>query len=297
MKIFKAFGSGFRRSVKAWKGVLIVWLFSLLMVSLVALPLKGAMKGAFGKSMITERLLGGLDIEVLADPGANLRSLAYFFSSGLFFLIVIGILVYAFLAGGLFTSLRKSDKPVPSSEFFRASAGNFWSFLCISLIISIIMGLVGFVVVGLPLNLVSQLHSGSEKTPYVIAMVTLSMFFIFAVILNLVADYSRAWLVTREEKSCFKAIGFGFSRTFGKFLSSFPLMFITLIVLVLFNWLVLTILGPWRPVTGVGGFLLFIVSQILFFCKVLLKTWRYGSVTSLMEQNNPDENQINETSS
>lgn len=40
-----------------------------------------------------------------------------------------------------------------------------------------------------------------------------------------------------------------------------------------------------RPFTGGGILLLFILSQLLFFIKVMLKAWRYGSVTSLMEQN------------
>jgi len=38
-----------------------------------------------------------------------------------------------------------------------------------------------------------------------------------------------------------------------------------------------------KPVTEGGIILLFIISQILFCIKILLKTWRYGSVTRLME--------------
>lgn len=41
-----------------------------------------------------------------------------------------------------------------------------------------------------------------------------------------------------------------------------------------------------KPVTGGGVVLLFILSQLLFFIKILLKGWRYGSVTKLMEINN-----------
>jgi len=297
MKIIIAFGSGIKRSLKAWKGIFIIWFFSLVMGSLVALPMNGAMKGVFGKSMITEKLLDGMNIEVFGDLGGNLRSITHFFSSGLLLLIVLGIPVYAFLAGGLFSSLGKSDKPISSAEFFRESAGNFWSFLCISLLISLILCVVGLLVVGLPVGLASQSKTGFEKTPYIIAMVAVGIFFLVAVIFNVVADYARAWLVTREEKSCFKGIGFGFRMTFGNFLTSFSLMFITLIVFVLFNWFVLTIIGPWRPAAGGGVFLLFIVSQILFFCKVLLKTWRYGSVTSLMELENRGENLMNDKNS
>ncbi|MCU0472234.1 MAG: hypothetical protein MUC93_02550 [Bacteroidales bacterium] len=292
MKIFKAYESGFRRSLNAWKGVVIVWFFSLLSVSLVALPMKGAIKAAFGKSMVTDKLMGGLDVEVLVDLGASLRILTHFFSSGLFFLILAGFLANSFLAGGLFDTLKKSDNRISAAEFFRASAGNFWSFLGISSIISIIIIIIGFLVVGLPAGFISNLHADSEKTPYIIVLISILVFFTIVAILNLVADYARSWQVTKEKKSCFKALGFGFNRTFRTFFPSFLMMFIIMIVLVLFNLLVLKILGPWRPVTGAGVLLLFIVSQLLFFVKVLIKTWRYGSVTSLMEQSNPDDNLV-----
>ena len=73
MKIFKSLASGFCRTLKAWKGILLIWFGSLLMVSLVALPLKGFLKSALGGSMITERLKDGIDIEVLGDIGSGFR--------------------------------------------------------------------------------------------------------------------------------------------------------------------------------------------------------------------------------
>jgi hypothetical protein len=45
------------------------------------------------------------------------------------------------------------------------------------------------------------------------------------------------------------------------------------------------LINAWKPVTGGGVFLLFIVSQIIFFLKAGLKVWRYGSVTALKEIN------------
>jgi len=62
-------------------------------------------------------------------------------------------------------------------------------------------------------------------------------------------------------------------------------MLIIMVLIVLFGWMAAKIIGIWKPGTGGGVFLLFVVSQILFFIKVLLKAWRYGSVTSLMETN------------
>jgi len=47
---------------------------------------------------------------------------------------------------------------------------------------------------------------------------------------------------------------------------------------------IMTILPAWKPATGGGVFLLLIVSQVLLFTRLLFKTWRYASVTSMMEE-------------
>jgi hypothetical protein len=120
-----------------------------------------------------------------------------------------------------------------------------------------------FLVVGLPVGLTVQSDTGPGPITYIVGVITVLIFSLAEVILLLVADYARAWLV-----------------------SSFPMMLILMVIQVLFGCLVFLIIRSWIPGTGGGVFLLFIVSQMLFFIKTLLKAWRYGSVTSLMEMNN-----------
>ena len=112
-----------------------------------------------------------------------------------------------------------------------------------------------------------------------------SLYLVLLLIMLLVADYSRAWLIAAEKPSFFKAFGFGFSETFGRFRSSFPMILFIMMIMVLYGWLVSTIIGTWIPSNGGGVFLFFLISQILFFIRILFKAWRYGSVTSLMEMN------------
>jgi len=287
MKILHSIKSAALRTMNLWKGALIIWFLSLLLVSMLAMPIKGALNSGFGKSMITEKLADGLNFEVFADMGAAFRSIMSFFSVGLFMTILVGFILNAFFTGGVFERLKESSGKFSAGEFFRASAKNFWSFLVISLIISLIILVLAFLIIGIPLSIVGQSDSSPEGALFQTGLIVLSIFFLLLTVLLLVADYARAWQVTMDRNVCFKAIGFGFSQTFKTFLSSFPLMIILLVVQLSFGWLVLKILPGMRPATGGGVFLLFLLSQILFFLKIMLKIWRYGSVTALLPHYSP----------
>jgi hypothetical protein len=289
MKIFKALASGFCRTLKAWKGIILIWFGSLLMVSLVALPLKGLLKSGFGGSMITERLQDGLDIEVLGDLGSVFRGVLASLPAGLLLLLLIGIVLYAFLSGGIFDSLRSSASKFSGNQFFSACARNFWPFFVISLIISAIILMLFVIVLILPISIVTQSGSGSETAPVLIVKISAVIFLFLTIIFILVADYARAWQAANDRSEGFRAIGFGFTRTFGRLLSSFPMMLILVAVAILFTSLVIYLIGRWTPDSGGGVFLLFLVSQILFFIKSGLKVWRYGSVTELKEINDIKE--------
>ena len=285
MKIFIAFKTAAKRSLRSWKGILIIWFFSLLLVSLLAIPMKSALNSGFSSSMITEKLNDGINLEVFSDLGGALKSIISFFSSGFFLLLIAGFIINAFLSGGLFSCLKGSSGKFSAEEFFRASAVNFWSFLVILLIISSIIFLLAIVVIVLPMTLVSNSEIPQEGSLFRTFIIVAPVYSILLALLLLVADYARAWQVSKEQNACFKAVGYGFARSFKTFLSSFPLMILVLLVQVLYGWLVLSLLSEMRPVTGGGVLLLFLLSQVLFIVKIALKVWRYGSVTSLMEMN------------
>lgn len=285
MQILKAIKSGALRSVSTWKGVLIIWFSLLLLISLLVIPMKGALRSGLGNSMITEKLADGINIEVFAELGQVFSSLISFFASGFLLVLLAGFLLNVFFAGGLFGTLRGASGKFLSSEFFKASARNFWSFMVISLILSLIIMTLLFIIVGIPLGIVSQSQTASEGSMQTAVKITGLIFLLLLPILLLVADYSRAWQVSADHPACFKAIGYGFSRTFKTFLTSYPLMIIVLLIQILFGWFVLTVIPGLRPASGIGVFLLFLLTQLLFVIKILLRAWRYGSVTALMEQN------------
>jgi hypothetical protein len=106
-------------------------------------------------------------------------------------------------------------------------------------------------------------------------------------ILLLVSDYARVWQVRSSDSAGFKAIGIGFKQTFKYFISSYPVMFINMTIQLLFSWFMMKFVLGMGPQEGGGIFLLFVLTQFLFIIKILLRVWRYGSVTSMFEKH-PD---------
>ncbi len=287
MILFNSIGSGFIRSLRSWKGVIVIWFLTIFLISVFTTPLKAGLKKSFGKSMITEKLADGFDIEVFTDLGSSLGIMSKIMIAGLFTIFLSAIVMNAFLAGGLFGSLRKESGRFSIPDFFGQSVKNFWSFLGISLIMKLIMLFLTIFLIGIPVSILSINNSLPEESMALIVFIFILIYLFALPLLFLVSDYARAWQVTSERSSCFKAIGTGFNRTFREFRVAYPLMVIISVVQLLVLFPIVALVPGWRPVTGAGTLFLFLVSQLLFFTGLLLKTWRFAGVTVLFEHTDP----------
>lgn len=283
MIIFSSLKTGILRSMRSWKGVLIVWLILYILVMVFMYPFRSSLGSAFGASMITEKLAGRFDVQAFADLGSTLNSLSKFFTAGFAIIYLTGFIINAFLTGGLFNSCRNSSEKFSYQEFFRGCSVNFWSFLVISLIITLIMSLLSGIIILIPFGIISSSETITEKNAFTLVVSAIAFLLIIIPLFLLVADYARAGKAANSNLSCFSALGFGFSQTFGNLKLSYILMLFLILAQIALGIIIVSILPAWRPVTGGGVFLLLIVSQLMFCFRLLLKTWRYASVTSLME--------------
>jgi hypothetical protein len=276
--------SGAVRSIKSIKGVLAIWLSTLFLVSLVAIPMKSSVNSVLGRSMITEKLNQGINIDVLTDFGKNLSTIVSALRSGIFLLILSGFLLNVFFNGGLFLTLRNGEEKYSSSEFFSSSGTCFWPFLVITVTVSLIILVLSIIIFGIAFGIAGAPDSPPEGTRFKAAIIGGIIFLVILPVFILVADYARVWQVTSSKSAGFKAIGVGFKQTFRHFFSSYPVVFFNMTIQALFAWFVLKFITGMGPQSGGGIFLLFLVSQFLFIIKILLRVWRYGSVTSMYEQ-------------
>jgi len=291
MRVFSSLKTGFSRSLRSWKDVLIVWFILFILVSVFMYPFRTSLGSAFGTSMITEKLATGFDIEAFADLGSTLKTLLSFLTSGFMILYLTGFITNAFLSGGLFNSVGKESIKFSSREFFMAGSKNFWSFLVISLILTLIMGFLSGIFILIPVSIISFSETVSEKNAYIIVFSAVAVFLAIIPVILLVADYARAWKTVNENDSCFRALGFGFSQAFRNFKSSYILMLFLILAQIALGIMIMLILPGWKPVTGSGVFLLLIISQLMFYFRLLLKTWRYASVTLHLENTSARKNE------
>lgn len=278
MKLGKAITAGFGRATRSIKPILIIWLFSVVGISILALPLKSAVISDIGNSMASEMIKEAFSIDFWTGLDVTAPMLGGLLK-GLLYLIFIYFFLNVFLNGGLFDALRANVCGYPLKEFFKASALNFFSFLAASLLVLLMIVFAAGLIIGVPV-IITRAGNGGEDAIFRIIRIARIVLILAIPILLLVLDYARAWLAASNKKLIFKALGYGFKETFSSFLSSYLFMIIIMSVQAGFLFLASKAMS-FTPGTSGGLFVLFLISQALFIIRLFLRTWRYGGVTVL----------------
>ncbi|HUS86776.1 MAG TPA: hypothetical protein VMW76_06015 [Bacteroidales bacterium] len=282
MKFTKAISLGLTRTIRSAKSILIIWLITFLGFALFAIPLKGSIFQALGNSYGTELIRDGFNIDFWADL-ASVASFLPMISRGGLFLLFLFFIIYIFLNGGLFDSLRSNSCSYRISSFFGSSAKLFGSYLVATLLVVLMIIFAAGLIIGVPV-LISRVGGSSDiDTMQAIYKITRIIFLFASLIFLLVIDYTRAWLAANDHKRVFKALGYGFKATFTSFFGSYIFMLLITAIQILYVWIVTRLLSGMQPSAPGGLFLLFILAQVLFFLKLVLRAWRYGGVTTLYE--------------
>jgi len=281
MKILVNILSGFVRSVRVWKWIILIWFAFLLLVSLFTLPVKSGINMTLGSSMITEKIAAGYFFDVIANDGFSLKTILPQFFSGLFLVVTVGLLLNIFFTGGLFNVLREDGRRRKASDFFGAAGSNFWSFLVISIITFSILFILALIIIGIP----AAIAVSKDSDLILRKTITISSIILLILIPLVItsADYARAWQVTSSEKNAFKAFGRGVKMMFRSFLTSYISVALILGIQVLFMLLAVRSLLYAEPSKGSTIMLMWLYGQLLAILKIFLRSWRYGVVTGLYE--------------
>lgn len=278
MKLGKAITAGFGRATRSFKPILIIWFFSVIGISILALPLKSIVLSDMGNSMGTEMIKEVFSIDFWAGLDVTLPVFGGLIK-GVLYLVFIYLFINVFLNGGLFDALKANICGYPVKGFFKASVSNFFSFLSVTLLVILMIIFASGLVVVIPALIVRAGNGGEPALMNTLKIARIVLLLVLPIFL-LVVDYSRSWLAASNQKLIFKSLGYGFKATFSSFLSSYLFMIIVMTVQAGFIFLVSKAMD-FRPETNGGLFVLFLLSQVLFVIKLFLRAWRYGGVTTM----------------
>lgn len=280
MKLVKAFGSGLVRTKHSVRPLIIIWIINLLAISLVAGPGRKLVLSVVGNSNASQMIKEGFNIDFWTDLGSVGMAALSSLSTGLFLLIVILFFVNVFFNGGLFDSLRSNSCRYRIANFFKASAKLFFGYLTATVLMILMIILFAGLIIGLPIVITKIADiPQNEALPVIWRIARIIIIFVLPLFL-LIIDYARVWMAVNGPSKVFKAIGYGFKATFTSFFSSYIFMIVIVAIQTGYIFLASKLLGM-SPQTGGGLFLLFLLSQVLFFIRLMLRAWRYGGVTAL----------------
>jgi hypothetical protein len=280
MAFIRTLKKGAAAAVSSYKLLIMVWLTSLLMIIIVAMPLKSALKNIFGNSLAVERLTGGFDAGLNGDMGDAFKQLLSSATTGGLLLVVAGFLLYTFFAGGLFTRFTTAYGEIKVSSFMKASAYNFIPFLKVSLLICLIIAAYTLIIVGVPALIIVTSAAGSMPNAHF--MIIFYIIWVLGMpVWLLTADYSRRWIAATGSKKVFRALRQAFKILQRRFWFSFSVMVVIVMLNILFVVVSFWFAGWSVPERSLTIFLFFIVTQMLFIIRLFMKAWRYATVCEL----------------
>jgi len=251
------------------------WLVSVATVSLISVPLKTSVNRIVGSSLITGRLTEGFPLDIISNSGAGFHTLSSFAVTGTILTLFIIFLINAFFTGGFFSAV-KTDGSINTRSFFGDAALFFGKFLGVNLLTGAVLFVMALLLVAVPSAIGYNLFGNT------IFFISLTIYSITAVIVISVADFSRSIIISGSNPGIFSAVGKGIKALSSGFTVNFSAITLILIIQVLTACLFIIFITL-RLNSPAGGFLLSAGGHFFFFIKIFLRCWRYGTVTSLSE--------------
>ena len=279
MKIISAYVAGFLLAGKTKKLTLIIYVMTLLLALVLAIPFENTIENGAGNSMAFSSLVKDFDYTVYNDfINQYGKAIAPYLSIAVW-MGVFYLLFTIFFEGGILTVLRREEDKYSLRTFWEGSAVYFSRFLRLaiySIVIQVIIAGVIYITIG---SIIDSTFSTAENEAvlfYKIAAGVIIHLILFIFILT-VTDYAKVMMVEVEGykpfRTLFRAAGFVIKH----FLSTYFLYLSLLIVPILLFILYFKVEGALGMTSGFKIIIIFIIQQLLILSRVFVKVWILGS--------------------
>jgi hypothetical protein len=277
MNIAKAYTNGFLKTARLPRMLFILYFANLFTALLLALPFFGMLKEGFAQSGIAANLIHDFDFttfnDFLYEHGNALQAIL---GSIKWFLLAY-FLLSVFLTGGIIGTFNKEK--FTTSNFFGSAAYNFFRFLGLN-ILTIAVQIIFFLLVYVPVVLIIQAKADvveSEITLYTIFGVGFGLHAIFFILLSMIGDYGKFFMVLDNRFNFVTAFWKGTKYVFGHFLKTFFLYLMLMFLPLVIMYVYLYFQRDLKMATGLGILTVFLIQQAFIFLRCFLKAWVLGS--------------------
>ena len=290
MKIIEAYTNGLKTTIKSYKMITLVYTVILFLGLVVAIPFFFGLKSAGGMTISPAKLLKEFDytsfVEIMKNHGEEIRSSI---TQGAW-IVLLFIVLSIFLTGGILRTLRQGHKKFGLYNFFAGCGKFFYRFLRLSLY-SLVVHFLLALIIYIPFAIIVSAgfnHSFTEKTIFYIFLAFAGIHLLLGVYFVVITDYARFILVTRDSRKALKSLWQSAKFVSSKFLGTYFLFILLMIVPFLFFYLYFFITDRVEFTTGIMILALFIIQQIFIWIRSAFRIWTFSSQLNYFVMYNPE---------
>ncbi|MCQ2252303.1 MAG: CvpA family protein [Bacteroidales bacterium] len=271
MNIIKAYGRGFKNSLRHPKMMLLIFSITLILGLSIALPFFFSFQSAVGNSMVTS-LNYTTASELVNFHSWNLDSI---FGQTKFTVFIFWLLMI-FFVGGIVRTFNKEDFTV--STFFAGAGVNFFRFLLCDVIMIATQVVTFLVLFGIASFVLGLFDNVVTETPLFWAYGVAGFIFACAIVLLLmISDYAKFYMEMAETSRVLKAIGKATKYVFNNFVKTYFLYALLLVAPLLALVLYKLTFDKIGTNTMFGIVAIFFVQQIFILLRVWFRVWSLSS--------------------
>ncbi|MBE0674062.1 MAG: hypothetical protein IH591_05325 [Bacteroidales bacterium] len=283
MSIFTFYSDGFRKSVRSMRTIVLLWVVSLAGSLLVVAPFERNIGKLLDGSIGPELMYDGFNIDIFADIMHAVLPAMASFSISFFLVTAIIFVVNTFITAGLFRILAGNwKKPYKRNTFLKGADRGFGGFLFVAIATVLIIIILFLLIFVLPM-VIAGLAGAGYSLMVVFGVVLATIMVAVIPLVLLIADYARVLLTNDKYLGPFRAMIDALRLIRKGLFRNWLIMLIILASSAVIGFISVRIVTYSTLRSGMGLFLLLILSQLFVFLRTWIKVIRYGTVTSLYE--------------
>jgi hypothetical protein len=276
-------GSGLFMVLHNKRYILWFWLLNILLTIFGTSAFRGAAHPLFDRSLYSEKLLHGLDLQVVVDMflKPEFGAMSSMTTPAVCFAVIFFLATALFLPG-VFAGYASTYR-LPRDDFFRACGRNLWRFIRIMIVAGIVMGIVAGLLFAINGAIVKKADdSTNELLPFELQMFCMVIIFLVMTTMRIWFDLAEADTVLNDQRAVRKSIGAAFLHTFRGLFR------------LLFSYLVSTIVAALILVVGIwcwlhfapsdGWFAAAVIAQITLLLLLIPRFWQRGIAVAYWQQ-------------